>query len=127
MRSFILRTCLNALGLWIVAALYAGLDLTGASTSDRIGAALIAGAVLGIVNALVRPILLILTLPINILSLGLFTLVVNALMLLLTAQLTGLLVIHGFWSGFWAALLLSIIGFFLSIFVKEGRHQQQPV
>jgi putative membrane protein len=72
--------------------------------------ALLAALVLGLVNAVIRPVLLILTLPINILTLGLFTLVINALLILLTSAL-----VPGFSvSGFWSALVFAIVLFFVN-------------
>jgi putative membrane protein len=83
---------------------------------DSFGTALITALVLGIINALLKPILLLLTLPINILTLGLFTLVINALLILLVASIvTGFKV-----DGFWWALLFSIILSFVSAFFSSA-------
>jgi putative membrane protein len=112
MRNFLLRWLLNTLALWVVAQLYGGVNFAPGSTlSDY----LIAGLVLGLANALVRPLLLLLTLPLNLLTLGLFTLVVNALVLLLVADFTRLAV-HGFSGAFWGALILSLVSWALSVF-----------
>lgn len=71
--------------------------------------ALVAAVILGAVNLFIRPILLILTLPITILTLGLFSLVINALMVMLTSYLVPGLIIVGFWPAFFFALVLSIV------------------
>ncbi len=77
---------------------------------------LAAAALLGIVNAIIRPVLILLTLPINIMTLGLFTLVINAFMLKLVAWLVGGITINGFWAAFWGALVISLVSWFLSLF-----------
>jgi putative membrane protein len=95
----ILRWILNALALMAVAYLYPGVEVAGFFP------ALIAALVLGLVNAIIRPILIILTLPINILTLGLFTFVINALLFWFVAE-----IIKGFTvSGFMAALIGSLL------------------
>lgn len=95
----ILRWLLNALALMAVVYLYPGVEVAGFFP------ALIAALVLGLVNAIIRPILIILTLPINILTLGLFTFVINALLFWFVAE-----IIKGFTvSGFMAALIGSVL------------------
>jgi putative membrane protein len=88
----------------------------------RIGgflSALLAAAILGILNAFFRPIALLLTLPINILSLGLFTFIINALMLkMASGVITGFEVV-GFWSAIFGSLLISIISWLLSSFIND--------
>jgi putative membrane protein len=98
--ALLFRWCLNALALMLVAYLYSsGVQVTG------IFPALIAALVLGLVNALIRPVLVLLTLPVTILTLGLFIFVINALLFWLVAEMvTGFNV-----SGFWAAMLGSIM------------------
>jgi putative membrane protein len=113
MPAFLTRWLLNSIALWALAQLYSGVSFApGSSLADY----LIAGLVLGLVNAVVRPLLLLLTLPINLLTLGLFTLVVNAVVLLLVANLTSLQV-HGFSGAFWGAVLLSIFSWLLSVII----------
>jgi len=85
--------------------------------------ALIAAAVLGLVNVTVKPILFILTLPINLLTLGLFTFVINALMLMLTSSLSDTLGlgfhVAGFWAAFWGALVVTLVSWVLSMALKD--------
>jgi putative membrane protein len=78
---------------------------------------IVAAGILSVVNAVIRPIVVLLTLPITILTLGLFTLVVNALMLLLVARLVPGLVIDGFWAAFWGGLIISLVSWVLNIFI----------
>ena len=78
-----------------------------------------AAAVLGILNALFRPILFILTLPINIMTLGLFTFVINALLLKMASGVIPGFDVHGFWSAVFAALIISGVNWILSSFINE--------
>lgn len=102
----------NAIALVIVAYLLPGVHVASFT------AALIAALILGIVNAVVRPILIILTLPVVLLTLGLFTLVINAITFYLVAHLGLGLTVNGFGSAFIGALVLSIVSFVLSSLVK---------
>ena len=117
MKGLVVRWVLNAVALLFVAWLIPGIDLKG------FGAALITALVLGVVNAFIRPLVLLFTLPLNILTLGLFTLVINALMLLLTDSAVEGLTISGFWAAFFGSIILSIASAFLSAMVldKQGR------
>jgi len=109
----ILRWLINALALYLTALVLPGFELRG------VGPTLIAAAVLGIVNAIIRPLLVLLTLPINILSLGLFTFVINALLLLLTSRLVPGFAIRGFGTAVLGAIVLSIISFLLSHLIRR--------
>ncbi|MDR7419205.1 MAG: phage holin family protein [Armatimonadota bacterium] len=112
--GFLLRWLFNAIAVYIAARIVPGL-----SVPDAV-AALVAALVLGVVNASIRWVLLVLTLPINILTLGLFTLVINALMLYLVAAIVpGSLQITSFWAAFWGALLVAIISTILSHLVRR--------
>jgi len=95
------------------AYLFSGIHISG------FGSALIAALVLGILNAFFRPILLILTLPINVLSLGLFTFVINAVLLLMTSGVIGGLVVDGFGSALFGSLIISLVSLLLSSFVSD--------
>jgi putative membrane protein len=107
--GFILRAVISAIGLWIATRWVPGIRI------DNAGTLVLAGVLLGLVNAIVRPILVILTLPITILSLGLFLLVVNTAMLALVAwMLPGFHIYGGFWSAFEAALIVWITGWLAS-------------
>jgi putative membrane protein len=118
MRGIALRWVLNAFALWIISALLRGIDATG------VFALLAAALVLGFLNAVLRPILLVITLPVNLLTLGLFTFVINGLMLLLTAGVVPGFAVHGFWSAVGGAILLSLVSFVLNLFVTDsGRIQ----
>jgi putative membrane protein len=113
MAGFFLRWALNALALWVVSSIVPGIHASG------IFATLVAALVLGILNALVRPILLVLTLPLNLLTLGLFTFVINALMLELTGAIVKGFTVDGFGSAILGALLLSLVSFALNVLVYD--------
>ncbi len=81
--------------------------------------AFFAAAILGILNAFFRPILFILTLPINILSLGLFTFVINAVMLMMVSGVISGFAVHGFWSAVFGSLLISFVSWLLTSFISE--------
>lgn len=81
--------------------------------------ALVAALVLGLVNALIRPFLILLTLPINIVTLGIFTLVINALMFWLASSVVKGFFVFGFWSAFWGALIMSLISWAVSSLFKN--------
>ncbi|MBI2875559.1 MAG: phage holin family protein [Candidatus Tectomicrobia bacterium] len=113
MKGLIVRWLINAAALGITGWILKGIQIKGLSSL------LIAALVLGLLNAFVRPILLFFTFPLNILTLGLFTFVINALLLLLVSRVVEGFEIDSFWSAFVGAILLSIISLFLSLFVGE--------
>lgn len=107
MQSFLLRWGFNAIAIYLTTRIIHGVRV------PDFYAAIVAALALGIVNAFIRPLVLILTLPVNILSLGLFTLVVNALMLYIVQAVTALQV-SNFWSALVGALLIALISTLLS-------------
>lgn len=108
MQGFLLRWLFNAVAIYLTTLIIRGIQV------PNFTAALIAALVLGIVNAFIRPIVLLLTLPINILTLGLFTLVINTLMLYIVAAVVPSFVITSFWSALIGALLIALISTLLS-------------
>ena len=117
MINFALRVAINAAALWVAARFLDGITL-----SDSIGTILFVALIFGLVNALVRPIALALSLPALVLSLGLFTLVVNTGMLGLTAWLTDGLAIDGFGPAFVGALIISLISWGLSSVLIDDKN-----
>ena len=99
----------------IVAAAYLlnGIQISGFFS------ALFAAAMLGILNAVLRPIALVLTLPINVLTLGLFTFVINALMLKMASGLIPGFDVHGFWTAIFGSLIISIVSWMLNSFISD--------
>jgi putative membrane protein len=104
----IIRWLLNTISLILVANILPGIQISSYWT------ALVAVAVLSIINSIIRPILIILTLPINILTLGLFTLIINGLMFWLASHLVIGFTLASFATAFWAALLFSIISWIIN-------------
>ncbi len=116
MTAFVLRALVSAIGLWIATRWVPGIRINDAATL------VLAGLLLGVVNAVVRPILVILTLPITILSLGFFLLIVNTAMVALVAwMLPGFHIYGGFWSAFKTALIVWIIGWLGSWLIGPRR------
>jgi len=116
MAGFVLRVLVVALGLWVAAELVDGIVVQGIWT--LLGAALL----LGLVNAVVRPIAILLTLPVTIITLGLFLLVINAAMLALVAWVFEDFAIAGFWPAIFGALIVSIVSWLGSYFIgPRGR------
>lgn len=114
MRGLVLRWILNAFAILLVAAVFkSGVRV------DSVGAALVAALLLGILNAVIRPVILLFTLPINILTLGLFTLVINGFMLAIVHDVVKGFYVNGFWGALLGALLLSIFSSILNGLVKD--------
>lgn len=118
MIKLLLRVVINAVAIWVATYIVPGLTLTGDVLSW-----LVVAIIFGLVNALIRPIVKLLTLPISVVTLGLFSLVINALMLMLTGWLTRFLTIEGVLFGFIPALLgsiiISIVSTVLNWFIKD--------
>ena len=116
MIGFLLRAAITALGLWVASEILSGLVFD--STSKLIVAAI----VLGVVNAFVRPLAFILTLPITVVTLGLFLLVLNAGMVALVAWIVPGFTIAGFWTAVGASLIVSLVSWAASSVIgSNGR------
>ena len=113
----ITKLAVNAIALLVVTSMFKGIRL------DNNQATIAAAVVLVLVNTYLRPLVVILTLPINILTLGLFTLVINALMLELVSWLIPSFHIDSFWTALGAALVISIISFLLNWFLRPDKVQ----
>lgn len=116
MPGFVIRVALNILGLWLATEIVGGFEIEGT------GSFIAAGLVLGIVNAIIRPIVLLLTLPFTVITLGLFILVVNALMLALVSALVSDFQIDGFGAAFIGAIIVGLTGWIGASFIgPRGR------
>jgi len=120
--SFLLRVGLTGLALWVVTLIVPGIDFVGgSSTIEKVGIVAVVALIFGLVNAVIKPIVQVLSIPLYILTLGLFHVVINALMLWITAWITehtthwGLQIDHFWWTAIWAAILLSLVGWALSL------------
>jgi putative membrane protein len=110
---FLLRLLLNGVAVFLAAQLIPGIGIASP------GAALVAGIVLGLVNAVIRPVLILLTLPATVLTLGLFIFVVNAICLALAAWFVTGFTISGFWAALFGALVISVISWLLSVILID--------
>ncbi len=111
--GFLVRLFLNALALLIVSTVIPGIEVRGVLP------ALSAAFFLGVVNAVVRPVLIILTLPLTIMTLGLFIPLLNAALLKLVSLMIQGFEVHGFWSAVFGAILLSLISGLLNLFIND--------
>lgn len=111
MSGFVIRLTINILALWVAASVVPGMEI------NRMGTFILAGILLGVVNALIRPILLLLTLPFTILTLGLFVLIINAAMLWLVSAFLAGFTLTGFSAAFWGALVVSLTSWFASAMI----------
>jgi len=111
--KLLLRWLFSACTLLLVAYYVPGIAVTS------VYAALIAALILGLINALIRPLVVLLTLPVNILTLGLFTLVINALMFWLASTIVKGFFVSGFWPAFWGALIMWLTGWFFNALLKR--------
>lgn len=111
--GLLLRWLILTSGIIIASYLLEGIHVSGFVP------AFFAAALLGILNALFRPVLILLTLPINILSLGLFTFVINALMLVMVSGIISGFEVHGFWTAVFGSLIISIISWLLNSFISD--------
>jgi len=121
--GIVIRVVLNAFAVWIATLLVGGVDVTTDSTGKKVATLVVVGALLGLVNATIKPIVKLLSLPLVILTFGLFALVINGLLFWLVAAVSDALGapfhVDGFWSGFWGAIVVSIVSWLLSIVVKD--------
>ena len=113
MNGLLMRWLLLTIAILLTPYLVSGIQVTGFFS------AFFAAAVLGILNALLRPLLIVITLPINIFTLGLFTFVINGLLLEMVSGVVPGFRVYGFWSAVFGSLIISLVSWFLSSFVNE--------
>lgn len=128
MGAFLLRAALTGFALWVVTLIVPGIEFVGGDTRlGRIGIIFVVGVIFGLVNAFIKPIVQILSIPLYILTLGLIHIVINALMLWITAWITehtthwGLAIDRFWWTAIWAAIVLSIVGWLVSLITRDAR------
>jgi putative membrane protein len=121
----VLRLLANAAALAVATFLLSGISLTAPTTQGKVVTLLVVALIFGLVNALVKPIFTLVTVPLLLLTLGLFLLVINALMLLLTSWVSTRVdlgwSVEGFGTGVLGALIVSVVSFFLNAFVPDRR------
>jgi putative membrane protein len=114
MRGLVIRWLVSAAALYLTSLIVRGIEIHG------VVPLLFAAITIGILNAVVRPIILLLTLPLNVLTLGLFTLVVNAFMLWMASQVVVGFEVHGFWAALGGWLLMSFFTFLINVLIGES-------
>lgn len=121
--SLLISLVINAAALALAAWLFQGITLTGDDTTDQVLTLVLVAAIFGIINAIVRPVVRVLALPLYILTLGLIAFVINALMLMLTSWISGQLgvgfAVDGFWTALGGALVISIVVMLLGAVLKD--------
>jgi putative membrane protein len=128
MGPFLIRAALTGFALWVITHFVHGLTFVGGDTTlQKIGIIFVVAVIFVLVNAIIKPIVQILSIPLYILTLGLFHIVVNALMLWITARITehtthwGLQIDHFWWTAIWAAIALSIVSWLLGLLSRDVR------
>ncbi len=126
MGSFLLRAVVTGFALWVVTLVVSGISFVGGDTTwEKLGIIFVVALIFGLVNAIIKPIVQIVSIPLYILTLGLFHIVINAFMLWITAWITretthwGLQIDDFWWTAIWAAIVLSIVSWALSLVVGD--------
>lgn len=114
MLHFLIKWIINSLSIFIVAHIVKGIEVSNTAV------VLVIALVLGIVNAFLRPLIILITLPINIFTLGIFTFFINGALFYLVSKIVKGFTITGYWPAFWGYILFSIISFLLSILLVSG-------
>lgn len=120
MTPFFLHWGITSLSLWVTSYVFSGIKF--ADTSSLVISALL----LGLANALVKPLLIILTLPLTLLTFGFFLLVINALMILLVSSFVHGFSVSGFWTAFFASIFISVLSFVIGSFLVGGNPPMHP-
>jgi putative membrane protein len=113
MIGFLIRLAVNSAAIFVVTYVVKGVEVSSPMV------AVIAAFVLGIINAFLRPLIILITLPINILTLGLFTFFINGFLFYAVSRIVKGFIITGFWPAFFGSILFSIISFLISLLVSN--------
>ena len=131
MIRLLMRLVINAAALWAAAVIVPNINLPTNEAGVDLGALLVVALIFGLINALIKPVVKLATCPAYIVTLGLFTFVVNAGMLMLTGWIASNLdngfSVDGFWPALWGGIIISIVSTLLSVFVSEddGRNRRR--
>jgi putative membrane protein len=112
---FLLRWVVSSLGLWIAA----GLLSSGITYGDRVGVIIIAGLILAVINVIIKPIVIILSLPAILFTLGLFMVVINGLMVWLVSKLYSPLHVKNLWAAILAGMIIGLVNYLVTAIVEE--------
>jgi len=120
----LIRVVINAVALWVTTLVVSGIEVSAGSTAKEIGTLLLVALIFGVVNAVIKPLIKVVGCVFYILTLGLFALVVNALLFLLTDWIAGALDlpfhISGFWAAFWGAIVMAVVTWAISVLVPDS-------
>jgi putative membrane protein len=126
--AFVIRVAVVAVSLWVATLIVDGINYTASSTAGSIGTLVAVALIFGLVNAVLKPLIKVVGCPFYILTLGLFGLVVNALLFLLVGAIAdgiGLpFTVDGFWAAFLGAIVVSVVGFVLHILIPDRLDQR---
>jgi putative membrane protein len=114
--EFFMHWAIMSLSLWVASYVFKGISFTSRSSL------LVSALLLGFVNAILRPILVFLTLPLTLVTLGLFLLVINAHMIMLVSALVKGFKLSGFWTAFFASIFIAAFGFFIELLLPGSHH-----
>lgn len=121
--GLLIRLVINAIALWITTLVVSGIAVTGESTASDVLTLILVALIFGVVNAVLKPIIHVVGCVFYVLTLGLFALVVNALLFLLTDWIAGGIglpfEIDGFWSAFWGAIVMAVVSWLISLVVPD--------
>ncbi len=112
--NFLVRWAINTIALGITVLIVKGVHVSG------VFSLIIASLVIGFLNTFVKPVIVLLTLPLNILTMGMFTFVINTIMIIIASEIVRGFDVNGFWAAFVASLIMSTVNFLLSVFVMMG-------
>jgi putative membrane protein len=123
MQGIVIRLVVNAIALWVATVVIEKITISGGSTTKQAVTLIVVAAIFGVVNAVIKPVVQILALPLFILTLGLITFVINALMLMLTSGIADLFNVpfrvDGFMAALLGALVISFVSFLINLFLPK--------
>lgn len=124
MKSFLIKTAVTAIALWVATAVVDGMSVGGDTVADKAFTLIVVAIIFGLVNAIIKPIIKVLAIPFYILTLGLVTFIINAFMLWLTGQIAGAVGVDFdtepfFWVSVLGALVVSVVSFLLHLLIPD--------
>jgi putative membrane protein len=123
--KILIKVVITAIALWVATVLVSGLDVSADTTTKRVGTLLAVAVIVGVINAFLKPIIKTIGCAFYILTLGLFALVVNALLLLLAEWVAGQLdlpfEVSGFWAAFWGAIIIGVVSWLLDLVIPDPK------
>ncbi|AYF30662.1 phage holin family protein [Micromonospora tulbaghiae] len=121
--GFLIRLAITAVALWIATLIVPGVEVSGRNTGNNVLTLVVVALVFGVVNAVLKPLIKVFGCVFYLLTLGLFALVVNALLFLLTDWIAGVLKlpfhVDGFWAAFWGAIVVAVVSWLISVVVPD--------